>query len=143
VYGGKDAVNWATPDTTKFPPYSGVVPIVSAWIFAPLATAAAAALIMVLCRTLVLRRPNPARLAMFVLPLAVFLTTWVSAGGAQHSSGDGDQLASAASERWALPELLRESAALWMRVRIASRLLGTTCCPFNHQPPAACCTRRR
>ncbi len=78
VYGGKDAVNWATPEPKLFPPYSGVVPIVSAWIFAPLATASAAALIMFLCRTFVLRRNNPARLAMYVLPLAVFLTTWIN-----------------------------------------------------------------
>jgi phosphate/sulfate permease len=54
------------------------VPIVCAWVFAPLATASASALIMVLCRTLVLRRPNPAKWAMVVLPLAVFITTWVS-----------------------------------------------------------------
>ncbi len=78
VYGGKDAVNWATPAPNLFPPYSGVVPIVCAWVFAPLATASAAALIMYLCRTFVLRRNNPARLAMFVLPLAVFITTWIN-----------------------------------------------------------------
>ncbi len=27
VYGGGDAVLWAAPDTTSFPPYKGVVPV--------------------------------------------------------------------------------------------------------------------
>jgi sodium-dependent phosphate transporter len=77
VYGGKDAVNWATPDPKKFPPYNGAVPIFCAWVFAPIATAIAAALTLWLLRTFVLRRPNPAKLSMFVLPLSVFLTTWI------------------------------------------------------------------
>ena len=78
VYGGKDAVNWATPAPNLFPPYSGVVPIVSAWLFAPVATALAAAIIVFLMRTFVLRRPNPAKWSLAVLPVSVFLTSWVS-----------------------------------------------------------------
>ncbi len=78
VYGGKDAVNWATPAPNLFPPYSGVVPIVCAWFFAPLATAAASALIMSLIRSFVLRQQSPAKKALIVLPLAVFVTLWVN-----------------------------------------------------------------
>jgi hypothetical protein len=77
VYGGVDAVNWATPDPKKFPPYNGAVPIFCTWIFAPIATATASAITVLLLRTFVLRRPNPAKLSLFVLPIAVFITSWI------------------------------------------------------------------
>jgi hypothetical protein len=60
------------------------VPIVVSWIFAPFATAAAAALIVFLMRTFVLRRPNPAKWSLAVLPVAVFITSWVSRAGPAH-----------------------------------------------------------
>ena len=50
----------------------------SAWVFAPLATATAAALVLYVLRTFVLRRANPAKWSMAVLPVAVFITTWVN-----------------------------------------------------------------
>lgn len=114
VYGGKDAINWATPEPKLFPPYSGVVPIVCAWVFAPLATASAAALIMYLCRTFVLRRQNPARLAMMVLPLAVFITTWINiyfvfTKGAK-------KLLTSSSDDWS------DSKALWIAAVCAAGL---------------------
>ncbi|KAG2436483.1 hypothetical protein HXX76_006784 [Chlamydomonas incerta] len=78
VYGGADAVNWATPDKASFPPYKGVVPIICSWFFSPVLTGAASALIFVTVRTLVLRRANSYGLSFWVLPPFVCLTTWIN-----------------------------------------------------------------
>lgn len=80
VFKGWKGVLWAVPDTTgtTFPPYKGVVPIFFSWAFSPVLTGIASALVFTLCRTLVLRRKESAIKALWVLPLAVFLTTWVN-----------------------------------------------------------------
>lgn len=78
VYKGKTGVNWAIPDTKSFPPYKGVVPIFCSWVFSPLLTAIASATIFLLCRTFVLRRQNASKKALYVLPIAVFGTTWIN-----------------------------------------------------------------
>jgi solute carrier family 20 (sodium-dependent phosphate transporter) len=78
VWNGVDGVKWADKDDSKFPPYAGVLPIILSWFVAPLLTAAASGLIFGLCRFLVLRRANGLQLSYYVLPLAVFLTTFVN-----------------------------------------------------------------
>jgi solute carrier family 20 (sodium-dependent phosphate transporter) len=78
VYRGRNGVNWAIPDTKSFPPYKGVVPIFCSWVFSPLLTAVASATIFLLCRTFVLRRQNASKKALYVLPIAVFGTTWIN-----------------------------------------------------------------
>ncbi|GFR47206.1 hypothetical protein Agub_g8886 [Astrephomene gubernaculifera] len=78
VYGGADAVNWATPDPASFPPYKGVVPIVLSWFVSPVLTAAASAILFLLVRTLVLRRENSYKLSFWVLPVMVVLTSWIN-----------------------------------------------------------------
>lgn len=78
VWGGRSAVNWSTPKPNAIPPYSGVVPICCAWVFAPVLTATASAILFIICRTLVLRRKNAYMLAFLVLPVAVGLTVWIN-----------------------------------------------------------------
>jgi sodium-dependent phosphate transporter len=80
VFKGSKGVLWAVRDTTgtTFPPYKGVVPIFFSWAFSPILTAIASAIIFTLCRTLVLRRPNSSQKSIWVLPFAVFLTTWIN-----------------------------------------------------------------
>ncbi|KAG2440881.1 hypothetical protein HXX76_003735 [Chlamydomonas incerta] len=78
VFGGANAVNWALPDPTSFPPYKGVVPIVLAWFVSPVLTGLCSCLIFLLVRTLVLRRQNSYVLSFWVLPVMVMLTSWVN-----------------------------------------------------------------
>lgn len=78
VYKGANGVIWAVPDEGSFPPYKGVVPIFFSWVFSPLLTATASATIFLLCRTFVLRRQNASKKALYVLPLAVFGTSWIN-----------------------------------------------------------------
>lgn len=78
VYKGVDGVLWAVPDTSRFPPFKGVVPIFFSWVFSPLLTATASAIIFLLCRTFVLRRRYASRKALYVLPIAVFGTSWIN-----------------------------------------------------------------
>ncbi len=78
VYKGADGVIWAKPDTESFPPYKGVVPIFFSWVFSPLLTATASATIFFLCRTFVLRRQNASKNSLYVLPIAVFGTSWIN-----------------------------------------------------------------
>jgi len=78
VYKGADGVIWAEPDTKSFPPYKGVAPIFFSWVFSPLLTAVASATIFFLCRTFVLRRQNASKKSLYVLPVAVFGTSWIN-----------------------------------------------------------------
>lgn len=80
VYKGVNGVLWAVPvpTGTSFPPYKGVVPIFFSWVFSPLLTATASAIIFLLCRTFVLRRRNASRKSLYVLPIAVFGTSWIN-----------------------------------------------------------------
>lgn len=80
VWGGSDAVKWAEKDDSgkTFPPYKGVLPIILSWFIAPILTALASMLVFVCLRTLVLRREHGTTYAYYVLPCAVFLTTWVN-----------------------------------------------------------------
>ncbi len=61
--------------TGSFPPYKGVVPIICSWFFSPILTAAAAAIIFFITRTLVLRKANSFKLAFWVLPPFAFIAS--------------------------------------------------------------------
>jgi solute carrier family 20 (sodium-dependent phosphate transporter) len=78
VWAGADAVKWADKNDSVFPPYSGVLPIVLSWFVAPVLTASASAGIFAICRQFILRRSNGVARSYYVLPLAVFITTWVN-----------------------------------------------------------------
>jgi solute carrier family 20 (sodium-dependent phosphate transporter) len=55
-----------------------VLPIVLAWFVSPILTGTGAALIFFICRTLVLRRQNSAKLAYWVLPPMTLLTFFIN-----------------------------------------------------------------
>jgi phosphate/sulfate permease len=78
VWGGSGAVKWAVKNDRNFPPYDGVLPIILSWFVAPILTASASAGIFAICRQFVLRRSNGVARSYYVLPLAVFITTWVN-----------------------------------------------------------------
>ncbi|PNH03788.1 Phosphate-repressible phosphate permease [Tetrabaena socialis] len=78
VYGGKDAVNWATPDKASFPPVKGVVPIILSWFVSPILTGAASSCLFLTVRTLVLRRANSYQLSFWVLPFMVLITSFIN-----------------------------------------------------------------
>eukprot|EP00245_Coleochaete_scutata_P015149 TRINITY_DN663_c0_g1_i1.p1 TRINITY_DN663_c0_g1~~TRINITY_DN663_c0_g1_i1.p1 ORF type:complete len:648 (-),score=96.18 TRINITY_DN663_c0_g1_i1:684-2627(-) len=78
AYDGKSAVNWALKDDGAVPPYKGVVPIIVSWFFSPVLTGLAAAAIFLICRTLVLRRERSWIMALWVLPIAVFATSFIN-----------------------------------------------------------------
>ncbi|KAG2490083.1 hypothetical protein HYH03_011389 [Edaphochlamys debaryana] len=96
VYGGADAVSWAVPDKSSFPPYKGVVPIILSWFVSPVLTGCASAIIFLIVRTLVLRRERSYQLSFWVLPIMVLLTTWINIyfvftkGAAKTLQADGD-----------------------------------------------------
>ena len=58
-------------------PYSGIVPIVVTWFFAPTTTAFAAAMLFLLVRTLVLRSTNSYQRSFYLLPVFIFLTMFI------------------------------------------------------------------
>jgi sodium-dependent phosphate transporter len=80
IWDGADGVKWAEKDSTNktFPPVKGVVPIILSWFIAPLLTGLASAITFSSLRILVLRRARSTQFSYYVLPFAVFLTTWVN-----------------------------------------------------------------
>ena len=70
------AVKNTACDSNAFP-YSGIVPIVTAWFFAPMTTACGSALLFLLVRTLVLRSANSYERSFWLLPIFVFLTMFI------------------------------------------------------------------
>ena len=58
-------------------PYSGIVPIVVTWFFAPTTTACAAALLFLLVRTVILRSTNSYERSFYLLPVFIFLTMFI------------------------------------------------------------------
>ena len=70
------AVKNTACDSNAFP-YSGIVPIVVAWFFAPTTTAVAAALLFLIVRTFVLRSANSYQRSFWLLPIFVFLTMFI------------------------------------------------------------------
>jgi len=77
---GQKSANGAVKNTacnTGAFPYSGIVPIVVTWFFAPTTTACAAALLFLLVRTFVLRSTNSYERSFYLLPVFVFLTMFI------------------------------------------------------------------
>ena len=87
----KDAVNWiyyedpfagcasaakTACDKSAFP-YSGVMPIVITWFFAPCATATVSACLFLVIRTFVLRSKHSFERSFWLLPIFVFLTMFI------------------------------------------------------------------
>lgn len=77
VYGGGNAVVWYAPKK-DFPYVDGIVPIVISWFLSPIAAAIVCFVIFLAVRTLVLRRQNSTKLAMWVLPVLIIVTIWVN-----------------------------------------------------------------
>ena len=80
IWDGSSGIKWAVKDPTNktFPPVKGVVPIILSWFFAPVLTALASAITFSSLRILVLRRAHSVQFSYYVLPFAVFITTWVN-----------------------------------------------------------------
>nr|AQM55173.1 sodium/phosphate symporter PTB [Coleochaete nitellarum] len=78
AYDGRDAVNWSRRDKGAVPPVKGVVPIIVSWFISPVLTGLASALIFLICRTLVLRREKSWISVLWVLPAAVFATSFIN-----------------------------------------------------------------
>lgn len=73
---GSDAVIWSQ-HTSTFPYIKGVSQLFAGWGFSPVLASIAAAILYFLIRTFVLRAENSFIRALYVLPLAVGLTTFV------------------------------------------------------------------
>ena len=95
AFNGEHGVLWITEDPNSIPPYKGVIPIVLAWFFAPLATAFCAATMFIITRAIVLRNENSYERSFYTLPFFVVICTWINVyfvfvKGAKKTIGDGD-----------------------------------------------------
>ena len=95
AFNGKGGVLWIVDDPNSIPPYKGVVPIVVAWFFAPIATAFTSFSMFYLTRLIVLRNENSYERSFYVLPLIVTFCSWINiyfvfVKGAKKSIGSGD-----------------------------------------------------
>ena len=77
VWDGKNGVVWSQPIAT-FPYVKGFLPIVISWFASPTFAGIIAAVLFLLNRHLVLRRPNSVQLAFWVLPILVGLTVFIN-----------------------------------------------------------------
>jgi len=77
VFAGGKGVNW-NKKTSTFPYVSGFVPVVLSWFISPVAAALVSAIIFLLIRTLVLRRKNSTKIAIWTLPVMLLITVWVN-----------------------------------------------------------------
>lgn len=95
AFNGEHGVLWITQDPASIPPYKGVIPIVLAWFFAPLATAFCASSIFLITRTIVLRNENSYERSFYTLPIFVVICTWINVyfvfvKGAKKTIGEGN-----------------------------------------------------
>ena len=95
AFNGKEGVLWIYDDPNSIPPYKGVVPIVIAWFFAPIATAFTSFSMFFLTRLIVLRHENSYERSFYMLPLIVTFCSWINiyfvfVKGAKKSIGTGD-----------------------------------------------------
>jgi len=74
----RKGVLWLVDDPLSIPPYKGIVPIVVAWFFAPIATGTASSMLFIAVRTLVLRDSNSFSRALYLLPFFVLFTCWIN-----------------------------------------------------------------
>ena len=78
AFNGEGGVLWIVDDPLSIPPYKGVVPIVIAWFFAPIATATCSASIFAITRILVLRNENSYERSFYMLPFFVVFCSWIN-----------------------------------------------------------------
>ena len=71
VFAGGKGVNW-NKKTSTFPYVSGFVPVVLSWFISPVAAALVSGIIFLLIRTLVLRRQNSTKIAIWVSAIVLF-----------------------------------------------------------------------
>ena len=95
AFNGKQGVLWIVDDPNSIPPYKGVVPIVIAWFFAPIATAFTSSTMFSLTRYFVLRNENSYERSFYLLPIFVTFTSWINiyfvfVKGAKKTIGTGD-----------------------------------------------------
>ena len=95
AFNGKGGVLWIIDDPNVIPPYRGVVPIVIAWFFAPIATAFTSFSMFFLTRRFILRNENCYERSFIMLPIIVTFCSWINiyfvfVKGAKKSIGTGD-----------------------------------------------------
>ena len=77
VYGGWNGVLWHE-ERGDFPYTKGFLPVVLSWFFSPFLGGILSAIIFYLNRLCILRRKNSANLAIWSLPVLLFLTTFIN-----------------------------------------------------------------
>ena len=77
VYGGVDGVMWHQ-EKGDFPYTKGFLPVVLSWFFSPFLGAILSSIIFYLNRLCILRRKNSANLAIWSLPVLLFITTFIN-----------------------------------------------------------------
>ena len=78
AFNGQSGVLWIVSDPTSIPPYKGVVPIVIAWFFAPIATGFCSASMYTITRYLVLRNEHSYERSFYMLPFFVVFCGWIN-----------------------------------------------------------------
>ena len=78
AFNGEHGVLWIVDDPNSIPPYKGVVPIVIAWFFAPIATAFCSCSMFSITRALVLRNENSYERSFYMLPIFVVICSWIN-----------------------------------------------------------------
>ena len=78
AFNSTQGVLWITYDPLSIPPYKGMVPIVIAWFFAPIATAFVSASMFSITRAVVLRNENSYERSFYTLPLFVTFCSWIN-----------------------------------------------------------------
>jgi phosphate/sulfate permease len=77
VYGGWSGVMWHE-ERGDFPYTKGFLPVVLSWFFSPFLGGVLASIIFYLNRLCILRRKNSATLAIWSLPVLLFLTIFIN-----------------------------------------------------------------
>eukprot|EP00195_Chlamydomonas_chlamydogama_P005795 CAMPEP_0202904830 /NCGR_PEP_ID=MMETSP1392-20130828/31296_1 /ASSEMBLY_ACC=CAM_ASM_000868 /TAXON_ID=225041 /ORGANISM="Chlamydomonas chlamydogama, Strain SAG 11-48b" /LENGTH=650 /DNA_ID=CAMNT_0049592659 /DNA_START=226 /DNA_END=2178 /DNA_ORIENTATION=+ len=77
VYGGYDGVKW-NERKGDFPYSAGFLPVVLSWFFSPVVGGILSALLFFFNRLLILRRKNSTMLAIYSLPVLIFITLFIN-----------------------------------------------------------------
>ncbi len=77
VYGGWNGVLWHQ-ETGTFPYTKGFLPVVLSWFFSPIVGGILASIIFALNRTCILRRKAATTLAIWSVPILVFVTVYIN-----------------------------------------------------------------
>ncbi len=77
VYGGINGVIWSK-QIGSFPFVGGFLPVVLSWFFSPCIGGILGAIIFNLCRFCILRRQNSTNLAIWAIPVLIFITLFIN-----------------------------------------------------------------